>query len=55
GVLMIYLLWENGSRTQHTAQQCRQKCPQKLLDYYESKLCGKSFKPNGRKRSTNKA
>lgn len=30
GVLMIYLLWENGSRTQHTAQQCRQKCPQKV-------------------------
>lgn len=30
GVLMIYLLWEDGSRTQHTAQQCRQKCPQKV-------------------------
>ncbi|KAG9761482.1 hypothetical protein KCU73_g2361, partial [Aureobasidium melanogenum] len=56
GVLMIYLLWENGSRTQHTAQQCRQKCPQKLLDYYESKLYGNSSKPsNRRRRSTNKA
>ncbi|KAH0338383.1 hypothetical protein KCU81_g7645, partial [Aureobasidium melanogenum] len=56
GVLMIYLLWENGSRTQHTAAQCRQKCPQKLLDYYESKLYGNSSKPsNRRRRSTNKA
>jgi hypothetical protein len=33
GVLMIYLLWENGSRTQHTAQQCRQKCPQKVATF----------------------
>ncbi|KAH0365013.1 hypothetical protein KCU65_g6437, partial [Aureobasidium melanogenum] len=56
GVLMIYLLWENGSRTQHTAAQCRQKCPQKLLDYYESKLYGNSSKSsNRRRRSTNKA
>jgi chromobox protein 1 len=30
GVLMVYLLWEDDSRTQHTAQQCRQKCPQKV-------------------------
>ncbi|KAI4721472.1 hypothetical protein E4T48_02309 [Aureobasidium sp. EXF-10727] len=55
GVLMIFLLWEDGTRTQHTAQQCRQKCPQKLLDYYESKLYGTSSKPNRRRRSTNKA
>ncbi|CAD0087843.1 unnamed protein product, partial [Aureobasidium vineae] len=55
GVLMIYLLWEDGTRTQHSAQQCRQKCPQKLLDYYESKLYGNSSKPKRRRRSTNKA
>lgn len=33
GVLMVYLLWEDDSRTHHTAQQCRQKCPQKVNLY----------------------
>jgi chromobox protein 1 len=30
GVLMLYLEWENGTKTRHTAQLCRQKCPQKV-------------------------
>ncbi|THY66955.1 hypothetical protein D6C97_01186 [Aureobasidium pullulans] len=56
GNLMIYLLWNNGSRTQHTALQCRSRCPNKLLDYYESKLFVNLSKPKTRRRrSTNKA
>jgi chromobox protein 1 len=38
GVLMVYLLWEDDSRTQHTAQQCRQKCPQKVNLYLPSAI-----------------
>lgn len=29
--LMFFLVWEDKSRTQHSAQQCRQKCPQKVI------------------------
>ena len=34
GNLMIYLLWNNGSRTQHTALQCRSKCPNKVFPLF---------------------
>ncbi|KAH0291720.1 hypothetical protein M436DRAFT_80981 [Aureobasidium namibiae CBS 147.97] len=55
GGLLFFVKWVNGHRTQHSSQQCRQKCPQKLIDYYESKLYAKSSKPVRRRRSTNKA
>jgi len=42
GVLRFFLEWEDGHKTQHSSQLCRQKCPQKLLDYYESKLVFKT-------------
>lgn len=32
------LEWNNGKKTQHTMAVLRQKCPQRLLDYYESHL-----------------
>lgn len=31
GGLMFYVVWNNGSRTEHSSQQCRQKCPQKVI------------------------
>ncbi|KAI5211885.1 hypothetical protein E4T38_00900, partial [Aureobasidium subglaciale] len=55
GDLVVYLLWEDGKQTQHSVKVCRQKCPQKLLDYYESKLFVDHSKPKTRRRrSTNK-
>lgn len=32
------LEWDNGRKTQHNMQLLRTKCPQRLLDYYESHL-----------------
>lgn len=32
------VLWNNGRKTQHRMLVLRVKCPQKLLDYYESHL-----------------
>jgi chromobox protein 1 len=34
GGLMFYLKWQDGHKTQHTAQVCRQKCPQKVIYSY---------------------
>lgn len=32
------LEWHNGKKTQHKMPVLRQRCPQKLLDYYEGHL-----------------
>ncbi|KAI4802670.1 hypothetical protein E4T44_11207 [Aureobasidium sp. EXF-8845] len=34
GELMFFLKWQDGSKTQHSAQLCRQKCPQKVIYTY---------------------
>jgi chromobox protein 1 len=33
-----YLVWINQKKTQHPLQHVYQKCPQKMLEYYESHL-----------------
>jgi chromobox protein 1 len=33
-----YLTWNNGKKTQHPLRYVYQKCPQKMLLYYESHL-----------------
>ncbi|KAK2074694.1 hypothetical protein P8C59_008882 [Phyllachora maydis] len=33
--LMIYLQWKNGQKTQHETKIVYQRCPQKMLQYYE--------------------
>lgn len=33
-----YLVWNNQKKTQHPLQHTYQKCPQKMLQYYESHL-----------------
>jgi chromobox protein 1 len=33
-----YLVWTNGQKTQHPLKHVYQKCPQKMLEYYESHL-----------------
>lgn len=37
-VLLGLLEWNNGKKTQHKMSILRQKCPQRLLDYYENHL-----------------
>jgi chromobox protein 1 len=32
--LMFFLKWQDGHKTQHSAQLCRQKCPQKVINSY---------------------
>lgn len=34
----VYVMWENGSKTRHQLQTVNEKCPQKMLRYYESHL-----------------
>jgi len=36
--LVVHLLWKTGSRTEHLARDVHRRCPQKLLDFYESHL-----------------
>ena len=36
--LAVHLRWTNGKETEHTTSEVRRRCPQKLLDYYESNL-----------------
>ncbi|KAG0046802.1 hypothetical protein BGZ83_008017 [Gryganskiella cystojenkinii] len=36
--LVVHLLWNSGHRTEHTNMFIRKKCPDKLFNYYESKL-----------------
>ncbi|KAF2472474.1 uncharacterized protein BDR25DRAFT_283918 [Lindgomyces ingoldianus] len=33
-----YLVWTNQKKTQHPLKHCYRKCPQKMLEYYESHL-----------------
>ncbi|EUC30859.1 hypothetical protein COCVIDRAFT_28119 [Bipolaris victoriae FI3] len=34
----VYLVWNNQQKTQHPLKHVYQKCPQKMLQYYESHL-----------------
>jgi chromobox protein 1 len=34
----VYVMWENGNKTRHQLQTVNEKCPQKMLRYYESHL-----------------
>ncbi|RKP25845.1 hypothetical protein SYNPS1DRAFT_28431 [Syncephalis pseudoplumigaleata] len=36
--LLVYLLWKNGKQTIHHSSQIRERCPHKLLDFYEAHL-----------------
>ncbi|KAI1493426.1 heterochromatin protein one [Biscogniauxia mediterranea] len=35
GKLLVYLTWKNGHKTQHETKVIYQRCPQKMLQYYE--------------------
>ncbi|KAH6843133.1 hypothetical protein B0I37DRAFT_213037 [Chaetomium sp. MPI-CAGE-AT-0009] len=35
GNLMVYLTWKNGHKTQHPTKVIYQRCPQKMLQFYE--------------------
>jgi chromobox protein 1 len=34
----VYVVWNNGNKTQHPLRHIYQKCPQKMLQYYEEHL-----------------
>ncbi|ORY04402.1 chromo domain-like protein [Basidiobolus meristosporus CBS 931.73] len=36
--LKIYLIWKNGKRTVHNAEDANRRCPQKVIKFYESHL-----------------
>lgn len=36
--LLGMIQWHDGRKTQHAMSSLRQKCPQRVLDYYESHL-----------------
>ncbi|KAG0275675.1 hypothetical protein BGZ95_008507 [Linnemannia exigua] len=36
--LLIRLAWKNGKETQHPIETAHEKCPQKLIQYYESHI-----------------
>ncbi|KAK2740156.1 hypothetical protein FQN55_008997 [Onygenales sp. PD_40] len=38
GNLFVYLEWENGIKAKISIQQCYEKCPQKMLQFYENHL-----------------
>ncbi|KXJ89697.1 chromo domain-like protein [Microdochium bolleyi] len=35
GKLIVYLTWKNGQKTQHETKVIYQRCPQKMLKFYE--------------------
>ncbi|KAL7621898.1 hypothetical protein AAE478_007398 [Parahypoxylon ruwenzoriense] len=35
GKLIVYLTWKNGHKTQHDTKTIYQRCPQKMLQFYE--------------------
>ncbi|KAI1446118.1 hypothetical protein F5Y02DRAFT_417414 [Annulohypoxylon stygium] len=35
GKLIVYLTWKNGQKTQHDTKVVYQRCPQKMLQFYE--------------------
>ncbi|KAI0142689.1 heterochromatin protein one [Xylariaceae sp. FL1272] len=35
GKLIVYLTWKNGQKTQHETKVIYQRCPQKMLQFYE--------------------
>ncbi|KAG6996361.1 Chromatin-associated protein swi6 [Fusarium oxysporum f. sp. conglutinans] len=43
GKLIVYLIWKNGQKTNHGTQIIYEKCPQKMLQFYEEhvKITGK--------------
>ncbi|KAF9928040.1 hypothetical protein BGZ65_006443 [Modicella reniformis] len=36
--LVVHLQWKSGKRTEHLSRDVHKRCPQKLLDFYESHL-----------------
>lgn len=36
--LYAYIIWQNGCHTKHDIQECNEKCPQQLLQYFQSKI-----------------
>ncbi|CAG8729239.1 12128_t:CDS:2 [Dentiscutata erythropus] len=36
--LLMLLIWNDGTRSYHTAQEVHQKCPRQLIKFYESNL-----------------
>ncbi|GAD97568.1 heterochromatin protein, putative [Paecilomyces variotii No. 5] len=38
GSLMAYLLWNNGKKSRVSIEQCYEKCPMKMLRFYEQHL-----------------
>ncbi|KAJ5899448.1 heterochromatin protein [Penicillium taxi] len=36
--LFVYLLWKNGKRSQVAIERCYEKCPRKMLKFYEQHL-----------------
>jgi chromobox protein 1 len=34
----VYVMWENGNKTRHQLKTVNEKCPQRMLRYYESHL-----------------
>ncbi|OAQ36542.1 chromo-domain-containing protein, partial [Linnemannia elongata AG-77] len=36
--LLIRLLWSNGKETHHPIEEAHQKCPQKLIQFYEAHI-----------------
>ncbi|KAK9760188.1 Chromobox protein 3, variant 2 [Basidiobolus ranarum] len=36
--LKVYLIWNNGKRTVHDAEDANQRCPQKVIKFYEAHL-----------------
>jgi chromobox protein 1 len=36
--LRVWLIWKNGEKTIASNEEVRLKCPQKLLDFYESRV-----------------
>ncbi|KAI6715168.1 hypothetical protein JHW43_002286 [Diplocarpon mali] len=37
--VVVYLTWKSGHKTQHPLAQVYKRCPQKMLQFYESHLC----------------
>lgn len=37
-IRLAYLAWNNGERSSHLLSVANQKCPQKMLSYYEQHL-----------------
>ncbi|KAL0084861.1 hypothetical protein J3Q64DRAFT_1105331 [Phycomyces blakesleeanus] len=36
--LVVYIVWKNGKKTIHHSTEVYAKCPERMLDFYESKI-----------------